>query len=177
MKTIRELASEHGLSRSTLLYYDKLGLLEATTRTSSNYRLYNQDCAHKLERICELRRAGLSLEKIKSLLYEEDTKVGLALESRLKSINSEIQELRKQQQQIIQLLGNADQLGHTRIMTKTSWVELLRNSGFSDEDMDRWHKTFESNSPEAHQDFLESIGIEEQEIRKIRAWSRQPVSL
>ena len=172
MKTIRELAALHGLSRSTLLYYDKLGLLGATTRTSTNYRLYNQDCKNRLARICEFRSAGLSLECIKTLLDEEETKIGLALEARLKSINAEIQELRKQQQQILRLLGNTDQLKDTRIMTKASWVDLLRKSGFTEKDMQLWHHTFETHSPEAHQDFLESIGIDENEIQLIRDASR-----
>jgi len=38
--------------------------------------------------------------------------------------------------------------------------------------MRQWHIQFEKSSPAAHQDFLESIGIETDEIDLIRAWSR-----
>ena len=36
-----ELAKSAGLSRSTLLYYDRLGLLRPVGRSESNYRLYS----------------------------------------------------------------------------------------------------------------------------------------
>jgi hypothetical protein len=39
--------------------------------------------------------------------------------------------------------------------------------------MENWHVEFERTSPEAHQDFLESIGIAPDEIDLIREWSRQ----
>jgi len=35
-----QLAGRFGLSRSTLLYYDSIGLLSPSERTASNYRLY-----------------------------------------------------------------------------------------------------------------------------------------
>jgi len=34
--------------------------------------------------------------------------------------------------------------------------------------MCRWHAAFEKNFPEAHQDFLESLGIPKEEISMIR---------
>ena len=36
MKTIRALAQQFGLSRSTLLYYDRLGVLRPDDRTSAH---------------------------------------------------------------------------------------------------------------------------------------------
>ena len=61
-----------------------------------------------------------------------------------------------------------------RRSNKEGWVAILRASGMSDEDMGRWHVEFERLSPEAHQDFLESLGLEDDEIARIRAWSRDP---
>ena len=40
--------------------------------------------------------------------------------------------------------------------------------------MSRWHVEFERLSPEAHQDFLEFLGLEDDEIARIRGWSRSP---
>jgi DNA-binding transcriptional MerR regulator len=44
MKTysISKLARAFGLSRSTLLYYDRIGLLAASGRTGSGYRCYSE---------------------------------------------------------------------------------------------------------------------------------------
>ncbi|MGN7613370.1 hypothetical protein ACQZV8_14940 [Magnetococcales bacterium HHB-1] len=37
----------------------------------------------------------------------------------------------------------------------------------------QWHAAFEVHAPEAHQDFLESLGIDDEEIKAIRLWSRE----
>jgi len=57
-------------------------------------------------------------------------------------------------------------------MNKETWVSILRASGLDEAGMRNWHIEFEKTSPEAHQDFLESIGIEKDEIELIRQWSR-----
>ena len=41
MLTISQVASRFGLSRSTLLYYDTIGLLSPSLRSRANYRLYS----------------------------------------------------------------------------------------------------------------------------------------
>lgn len=55
-----------------------------------------------------------------------------------------------------------------RAMDKDGWVQLLRATGLSDDDMDRWHAEFERLAPEAHQDFLESLDIGVREVATIR---------
>ncbi len=168
MYTIRELASRHGLSRSTLLYYDEAGLLRPTTRTHANYRLYDDVADARLAQICQFRETGLALREISKILGSTQSKVQQVLQKRLSSINGEISELRNQQKSIVELLKNTPLLKNTRFMDKEQWVELLELSGFSHDDMVRWHQTFESHSPEAHQDFLESLGIQQNEIATIR---------
>jgi MerR family transcriptional regulator, thiopeptide resistance regulator len=41
----------------------------------------------------------------------------------------------------------------------------------TDAEMRRWHANFEQNMPDAHADFLQSLGLDDAEIRRIRAWS------
>src|SRR5262245_19662656 len=55
MKTysISRLARAFGLSRSTLLYYDRIGLLAPSGRTGSGYRSYSEKDYRQLERICQ----------------------------------------------------------------------------------------------------------------------------
>lgn len=43
----------------------------------------------------------------------------------------------------------------------------------TDRDMDRWHSEFERLAPEAHQDFLEFLGIDASEIDSIRQRARR----
>ena len=60
--TVGALGRRFGLSRSALLYYDQIGLLVPSARSSAGYRLYTEEDAQRLERICLFRNAGLALE-------------------------------------------------------------------------------------------------------------------
>jgi len=173
MYTIGQVAKKFSLSRSTLLYYDSLGLLQPSGRSESNYRLYSKDDLKKMEKIALFREAGISLEAIASLLEQEEEHFQTILEKRLAMINNEIQTLRNQQQVILNLLQNQTAIKQTRVMTKANWVSLLAASGLDEKGMKKWHIEFERLSPEAHQDFLESIGIEPNEIEQIRKWSQK----
>ena len=66
--SITALAREQGLSRSTLLYYHRIGLLCPGGRTEANYRCYTEQDLARLEQICTYRAAGISLEQIADLL-------------------------------------------------------------------------------------------------------------
>ena len=68
MYTIGRLARRYQLSRSTLLYYDRIGLLKPGARTETGYRIYDEYDAKRLEKICTYRRAGLALADIKTSL-------------------------------------------------------------------------------------------------------------
>lgn len=168
--SIGELGKRFGVSRATLLYYDRIGLLSATGRSPSGYRLYNESDAARLAKIRHYRAGGLSLEAIKRLLADGTAagEVAELIGQRVEELNRTIQNCRRQQRLLLSLLpGAVDRLA-TRSMNKEQWVELLRRSGMEDGDMLRWHQEFESLAPEAHQDFLESLGIDADEIEQIR---------
>lgn len=169
--TVGRLARRHDLSRSTLLYYDRIGLLQPSGRTESNYRTYSAADARRLEQICAYREAGLSLKDIARALDAPDGSLTAVLERRLESLNEDILRLRGQQRLIAGLLGNEEALGRLAVMSKEAWVGLLRASGYDDEDMARWHIGFERHAPAQHQAFLEFLCIPDEEIATIRAWS------
>ena len=83
-----------------------------------------------------------------------------------------IGDLRRQQQITLELLGSAGIDRPARSMSKQQWVRLLESIGMSDDDMMQWHREFERRMPEAHQDFLESLNIPADEVRRIRARSK-----
>jgi DNA-binding transcriptional MerR regulator len=172
MLTIGQAAKRYSISRSTLIYYDKKGVLKPSGRSSANYLLYTEDDIRRLERMILFRNTGLSLSAIKEILNQDADNVELALEKRLVSINREIQNLRSQQSVILSIIKNQDAIAKTRIITKDRWVAMMRAVGLSEEDMWDWHVEFETTSPEAHQDFLESIGISSSEIDSIRKLSQ-----
>jgi hypothetical protein len=49
----------------------------------------------------------------------------------------------------------------------------MRAAGMSDGDMRNWHCEFETREPLAHQEFLESLNLDSDEIRRIRRWSQE----
>jgi len=169
--TISKIARKFGLSRSTLLYYDSIGLLSPIKRNESNYRVYTEKECKELEQICILRSIGVSIEDIKDIINSRISRTNTVLHQRLKAINDEINRLREQQKSIVDLLGKKEIMMSTRIMTKEKWIELLRKAGLDDKGMAKWHYEFEMSSPEAHQDFLESLGLSTEEISRIRNWA------
>jgi len=170
MITIGRLAKRFNLARSTLLYYDSLGILCPADRTSNGYRRYGLNDIQRLEKICLYRKAGLPLKQIQQVLDAQDDCFGEVLSRRLQQINSEISALQEQQSLVLAMLQQKPPEASGG-MNRHVWSDLLAASGFSQEDMRNWHVTFERNSPEKHQKFLEFLGMENDEIKKIRAFS------
>jgi DNA-binding transcriptional MerR regulator len=168
MFTIGQVAKKYSLSRSTLIYYDSIGILRPSGRSESNYRLYSDNDLDKMDRIMLFRSAGLPLESISLLLEKEGSELDLTLEQRLFSINSEIQGLRNQQKVILKILEIENFERNSRVITKEIWVSILKAAGLDETGMRNWHIEFEKTSPEGHQDFLESIGLDKEEIAMIR---------
>jgi MerR family transcriptional regulator, thiopeptide resistance regulator len=171
--SISKLARLFDLSRSTLLYYDRIDLLPACARTESGYRVYTQEDAGRLERICRLRRAGLCLEDIRSILSTGDQPSAVLLENRLKGIGEEILELKVQQGLLLSMLKGVASKGTWPQVDKQMWVEMLRAAGMDEAAMARWHAEFERRAPEEHHSFLLSLSIPEREVERIREWSRK----
>ncbi len=172
MTTIGRLARRFGLSRSTLLYYDSIGLLQPSGRTDKDYRLYTEEDAQRLEQICRYRQTGISLREIKRLLEAPENRLVEILERRLDDLNGEIQGLQEQQRMIVGLLENQGRLSRVRIMNCERWISLLAASGFGEEEMQRWHGEFERAAPKQHKEFLELLCFSDKEIRSIRARAR-----
>jgi len=171
--TIGRLAKKFQLSRSTLLYYDSIGLLKPSSRTEGDYRIYSKADAHRLEQICLYRQAGLPLTDVARLLESPESDIVSTLEKRLDELNEDIERLLRQQRFIIGLLRNNDLFDRIRVINKETWVSLLTAAGFSEEDMRRWHIEFERHSPEKHLRFLKFLAIPEDEIKAIRSWASQ----
>jgi len=67
---IGELSARTGLSRDTLRYYERRGLLPSPARESNGYRLYPPAAVERLLWIRQVLRAGFTLDELASLLAE-----------------------------------------------------------------------------------------------------------
>jgi len=166
--TVTRLARQFGLSRSTLLYYDRIGLLPAGNRRKGDYRRYTQEDVQRLEQVCKYRRAGLSLDAIGRILRGSSLGCVHLLAKRLDSLNDEIRELREQQRYILALLGNKRSVEDLAFLSRAGFVRMLEQAGFTQNDMARLHQQLEQHNPEQHQRFLEFLCIADEEIQEIR---------
>ena len=178
MLTVGRLARKHGLSRSTLLYYDRIGLLVPGGRAKGEYRRYTAEDEARLVRIRRLRAAGLPLADIRRLLDAGDApgsetsgETARVLERRFDELERELAGLRTQQRLIADLLRNPELLERSRPLDKDGWTGLLAASGFSESDMRAWHQAFEAADPARHRRFLEHLGLPPGEAALIQCWA------
>lgn len=173
MFCITELARKFGLSRSTLLYYDRIGLLSPSGRSKAGYRLYSTKDQDTLASICSFRQAGLTLEDIRRVLSLGKDANKSVLQRRMRELGEEVRHLQTQQHLLGKML-KVQSLGKLPVsVDKKAWVEMLRAAGMDEAAMDKWHTEFERRAPAAHHQFLLALGISEDEAQLIRKRSKE----
>lgn len=158
MLTVSRLAKKLGLSRTTILYYEKQGLLKPSLIAENGYRWYGESEIERLKSIISYRSYGLSISDIRLLLEPLSISQGQILENHFRALEQEINNLRAHQKAIIELLKKSILLKE-KFVNKAKWVEIMIAAGLSKEDMIKWHQKFEEMEPEEHQKFLESLNI------------------
>ena len=172
MLTVTQLAKNYHVSRTTILYYERAGLLLPTCRSENGYRWYGDEKIKRLEAIIAYRSFGVPIKNIAPLLdRQDDMTQEHILRDQFNSLEQEIQKLRQQQKAIVMLLERPTLL-EQNMVTKERWVEIMKAAGLNEQGMKNWHKQFEKMEPDAHQEFLESLNIDTEEINKIRSWSK-----
>ena len=100
---IGALSALTGLSRDTLRFYEKHGLITSapSAEASNTYRDYPEDTAERLRMITDARDAGISLADIATLLSvmengtPEDFELDAFLETRIAHLTDVIDKARK----------------------------------------------------------------------------------
>ena len=140
MLKISELAQRTGLSTHTLRFYEKHGLIGATTRSEAGYRYYNDADVRRAEFVRTARNVGFSLDDISQLLSirvdrsshscEEVTEI---TRHKLDEVNERISELRSMQKTLKVLLdsccGGPENATHCSIMDALEVGELEKANG------------------------------------------------
>lgn len=143
MYRISELAEQVGLSRTTLLYYEKLGLIEGK-RLGNGYRIYGEYDVQRLRLIQQLHAGGLTLNECKACLNARiDRQVLL---NRLSQLDDEIAEKQNARRLLAALLGET---GHKE-----------------------WHETIDRVAPDVHLDWLIKQGFNEKEALRLKWLSK-----
>jgi DNA-binding transcriptional MerR regulator len=97
---IGEFAELCGVSRDTVRFYERIGLLRNPSRTASRHRIYDRAAVARLRFIRGAQRLGLTLEDIRRLLRLREMRgsdagkqIAGLLRSRADAIDSEISKL------------------------------------------------------------------------------------
>ena len=101
--SVNEVCKIANISRKTLFYYDKIGLLLPKKRIGSQHtKMYDKTAIHKLQQIQMYKNAGLLLREIKEILndskehaYKQLQKANVRLTKELEKIKIQKENLKK----------------------------------------------------------------------------------
>lgn len=103
MKTVKEVCAIAGVTRKTLFYYDRIGLLEPTLRQGEQkHKLYDDEAVDRLLMIRRYRDAGLEINEIRMLLNGEGNFTAV--------LDAVIHRLQKKNEEVCRQLANAGKL-------------------------------------------------------------------
>ena len=99
---IGELSSQAGLTTHTLRYYEKQGLLTASGRSNSNYRIYTDADLESAKFIKRARNIGFSLENVGTFLSIRSDKPAhvcaeakILADQKIQDVETQIAELKR----------------------------------------------------------------------------------
>lgn len=112
---IGELATRCGVSRDTIRFYEREGLLPPPRRTLSQYRVYTDEDEGRLLFIRQARAIGLTLDDIRELVRQERLRspgecrrVASLLRERIEAIDQKLAELNAFRRQLAESLGRCE---------------------------------------------------------------------
>lgn len=143
MYRISQLAEKAKLSRSTLLYYEKQGLLD-DTRQANGYRRYSDKDVQRLHLLQQLQAGGLTLQECKICLAGKVERS--LLEQRLRQLDEDIAQKQQARTLLAALLGEGS----------------LRP----------WHQQTDKLAPDAHLDWLKLQGFNEKQALHLKWLSK-----
>lgn len=103
---IKEVADVFGVTTKTVRHYHKIGLLPEPERSESDYRIYTGKDLWRLRTICELRRLGLPLDEIRTVLAAANPADSLrkTLATQLDEIETQLLSLATRKERIEKLM-------------------------------------------------------------------------
>jgi len=140
---ISELAAKVGLSRTALLYYEKLELISGQ-RLENGYRVYSDKDLQRLRLIQHLLAGGLTLKECKVCLEAKIDRQ--LLQNRLNTLEQEIAQKQQSRDLLAAILGEGD--------------------------LKPWHEELNELAPDAHLDWLIKQGFNEKEALRLKWLSK-----
>lgn len=99
--TIAEVSNKYNITKDTLRYYEKIGLLTNVPRSSSKIRNYDQNTCKQIEFIKCMRDAGVEIDVLKEYMKQ--------LSQGKTTVNTRKELLEKQHQKLIEKRKQLDE--------------------------------------------------------------------
>ena len=105
MYSVGEVCAKFNLTRKTLFYYDRIGLVKPTDRIGSQaYKVYDANAIEILQKVSEYREAGLMIEEIRSLLDQKEPDPDTVFRNAQKRLLAKRDEIEKQLERLSRLI-------------------------------------------------------------------------
>ena len=105
MYSVGEVCAKFNLTRKTLFYYDRIGLVKPTDRIGSQaYKVYDANAIEILQKVSEYREAGLMIEEIRSLLDQKEPDPDTVFRNAQKRLLAKRDEIEKQLERLACLI-------------------------------------------------------------------------
>ena len=141
---ISQLSKLSGVGARTLRYYDEINLLHPSRTNEAGYRFYGDKEVNLLQQILFYRERGLSLEKIRFILYDENFDM-------LKALNEHLTELENRRERLSKLI---DTVKDTIASVKGEFI--MRDSekfeAFKKDIVDQYEKLYGEEAREKYGD-------------------------
>jgi DNA-binding transcriptional MerR regulator len=102
---IGELSARCGISRDTIRFYERSGLLPRPRRTASGHRLYDERSAHLVMLIRHAQALGLALQDIRQLLALRDFRAPASMRRVTEILTARLRALEHRIEQFEQFRG------------------------------------------------------------------------
>ncbi|TCZ78207.1 MerR family transcriptional regulator [Paenibacillus albiflavus] len=144
---IKEVAKQTKITVRTLRYYDRIGLLTASSKTEGGHRLYTEEDLKKLQQILFLKGMGYELKDIEDMLSDPKWNWSNSLKSQLVYIIEEQERLKSIESSLREVInGIAVEGGDNhlaiqkliRLSTNKTRLQTFKESMFNDKELELW---------------------------------------
>ncbi|GIG23645.1 hypothetical protein Cch01nite_43690 [Cellulomonas chitinilytica] len=105
---VGELAQASGLTVRTLHYYEQIGLLTPSRRSTAGHRLYDAVDAERLYRICLLRRLDMGLGEVQRAIDDPAWDLATALRTHLAALDERLEATARLRSRVAGALASED---------------------------------------------------------------------
>ncbi|AIQ15157.1 MerR family transcriptional regulator [Paenibacillus durus] len=124
--TISEVSRFFQVTTRTLRYYEQLGLIESTKKEGYAYRTYDHPSLRRLRQIMILRKLGVPLRQVATILEHEDASTAIdVFKERVEQVTSRIESLATIKEIMMKLIEELERNDELKIKHDILYDETL----------------------------------------------------